>query len=75
MSQFSEELLKQESSNLVYLIWIMRCCIVGLRIRLIALVLPFTCPVFCRFRIKLCHSFLRNCAKQDVNHGVNFEHE
>ena len=59
--EFSQELLKLECSNLVYT-WTMSCCIVGLRIRLLALILPFICPFFCLLRLNLCHSFLRNCA-------------
>ena len=47
--------------NLVYT-RTMSCCIVGLRIRLLALILPFICPFFCLLWLNLCHSFLRNCA-------------
>ena len=32
------------------------------RIGLLALILPFSCPVFCLLRLNMCHSFLRNCA-------------
>ena len=42
--------------------WTMSCCIVGWRIELLALILPFICPFFCLLRLNLCHSFLRNCA-------------
>ena len=34
-------------------------CIVGWRIGLLALILPFICPFFC---LNLCHSFLQKCA-------------
>ena len=47
MSEFSQEILKLDCSNFVYT-WKMSSCIVGLRIRLLALNLAFFCP-FCYF--------------------------
>ena len=41
---------------------LMTCCIMGLRIRLLAFILPFICPFFCLLWLNLCHSFLLNCA-------------
>ena len=38
--EFSQEILKLECRNLVYT-WTMSCCIVGLRIGLLALIFPF----------------------------------
>ena len=64
VSQFSQELCKLESSNMVY-ICRMSDCIVGLRlmrIGLLALILPFICPLFCLLFLNMCHSFLRDCA-------------
>ena len=57
MSQFSHELYKLESSNMVYICRLYDC-IVGLRLRLIAHVCPF-CPLFffsncCLFALKIC---------------------
>ena len=40
-------------------IWTISNCYVGLRIRLIALILSFIHPFFCLFKVNLCHSFLR----------------
>ena len=48
MLEFSLKLLKLECLNLVYT-WTMSCCIVGLRIGLLALILLFICPFFCFF--------------------------
>ena len=42
------------------------CCIVGLRIGLLALILPFICPFFCLLRLNVCPSFLRNCVSQNL---------
>ena len=47
--------------KLVY-IGTMSCCIMGLRMGLLALTLLFICPFFCLLWLNLCHSFLRNCA-------------
>ena len=43
VSRFSQKLLKLESWNLVY-IWTMTYCVLGLRVGLIALILPFVLP-------------------------------
>ena len=62
VSQFSPELCKLESSNIVY-ICRMSDCIVGLRLRVMT---PFL-SIFLSFTIlhvnikNLCWSFLRNC--------------
>ena len=65
VSLFSPELCKLESSNMVY-ICRMSDCIVGLRLRVMALIFLFL-SIFLSFPIlhvnikKLCWSFLRNC--------------
>ena len=64
VSQFSQELYKIESSNMVY-ICRMSDCIMGLRFRVLALILLFL-SIFLSFPImhvnkKNCVSFLRNC--------------
>ena len=75
--QFSQELCKLESSNMVYMCRIsycfmglrlrtMSCCIVGLRIRLIAHILHLIYPFFCLFRLNLCHKFLRYCTRKNL---------
>ena len=53
--------LKLKYGNLVYT-WTMSCCIVGLRIGLLALILPFICQFFCLLWLNMCHSLLRKCA-------------
>ena len=64
VSQFSLELCKLESSNMVY-ICRMSDCIVGLRLRVIALFFNFS-SIFLSFPLlhvnikKMCWSFLRN---------------
>ena len=64
VSQFSPELCKLESSNLIY-ICKMSDCIVGLRLRVMALIFLFL-SIFLSFSMlhvnikKLCWSFLRN---------------
>ena len=64
LSQFSPELCKLESSNMVY-ICRMSDCIVGLRIRVIAFIFLFL-SIFLSFPLlhvtikNLCRSFLRN---------------
>ena len=63
MTQFSQELYKVESSNMVY-IRRMSDCIVGLRLRVLALIFLFL-SIFLSFPIlhvyieNLCQSFLR----------------
>ena len=65
VSQFPQELCKEEFSNMVY-ICRMSDCIVGLRLRVMALILLFL-SIFLSFHIlhvnitKVCQSFLRNC--------------
>ena len=65
VSQFSSELCKIESSNTVY-VCRMSDCIVGLRLRVMVLILLFfihflSFPIL-HVNIKnLCQSFLRNC--------------
>ena len=66
MSQFSPELCKLESSNVVYIhVCRMSDCIVGLRLRVMAVVFLFL-SIFLSFSIlhvnikNLCFSFLRN---------------
>ena len=65
VSQFSPELYMVESSNMVY-VCRMSDCIVGLRLRVMALILLFL-SIFPSFPIlhvnikSLCQSFLRNC--------------
>ena len=64
VSQFSPELCKLESSNMVY-ICRMSDCVVGLRLRVMALIFLFL-SIFLSFTIlhvnikNLCYSFLRN---------------
>ena len=61
VSQFSPELCKQESSNMVY-ICRMSYYIVGLRLRIMALIFLFL-SIFLSFpilHVNLCWSFLRN---------------
>ena len=64
MSQFSQKLYKVESSDMVYICRISDC-IVGLRLRVIALILQFL-SIFLSFPImhvnikNLCKRFLRN---------------
>ena len=64
MSQFSPELCKLESLNMVY-ICRMSDCIVGLRVRVMAFIFLFL-SIFLSFSIlhtnikNLCWSFLRN---------------
>ena len=64
MSQFSPELCKLESINMVY-ICRMSDCIVGLRLRVMAVIFLFL-SIFLSFLIlhvnikNLCWSFLRN---------------
>ena len=56
MSQFSHELYKLESLNMVY-ICRMNDCIVGLRLRLIAHINPFLSAFFSNFwlfALKIC---------------------
>ena len=50
MSQFSLELCKLESSNMVYIICRMSACIVGLRLRVMAFILLFL-SIFLSFPI------------------------
>ena len=65
VSQFSPELCKLESSNMVY-ICKMSDCIVGLRLKVMARIFLFL-SIFLSFPIlhvnikNLCWSFLRNC--------------
>ena len=65
VSQFSPELFKLESSNMVY-ICRMSDCIMGLQLRVIALIL-LSLSIFLIFPImhvnikNLCQSFLRYC--------------
>ena len=64
VSQFSPELIKLESSNMIY-ICRMSDCIVGLRLRVMAVIFLFL-SIFLSFPIlhvninNLCWSFLRN---------------
>ena len=51
------------SGSFIARMWTMSCCIAGLRIELLALILPFISPFFCLLRLNLCHSFLRNCTR------------
>ena len=65
MSQFSPELCKLESSNMLYILCRMSDCNVGLRLRVMALIFLFL-SIFLSFPIllvnikNLCWSFLRN---------------
>ena len=65
MPQFSQELYRLESSNMVY-ICRMSDCIVGLRLRVMALIFFYFSSIFISFAIlhvyikNLCSSFLRN---------------
>ena len=56
MSEFSQKVLNLQSRNLVYT-RTMSCCIVELRIRLIAFILPFLYPFFYLFGLNLCQFF------------------
>ena len=44
----------------------MSCCIVGLRIRLIAHILHLIYPFFCLSMLNLCHKFLRYCTRKNL---------
>ena len=67
MSQFSPELCKLESSNMVY-ICRMSDCMVGLRLRVMALIFPFCYPFFflslyymltLKFVLEFCQELLK----------------
>ena len=64
VSQFSPKLCKLESSNMVY-ICRMSDCIMGLRLRVMALIFPFLSIFLSYLKLQvniknLCWSFLRN---------------
>ena len=78
MSQFSQELCNLESSTMVY-ICRMSDCIVGSRLRVIALILLFY-PFFfvsfyCMLTLKICVSFLRNYCCEILKHGIHMKNE
>ena len=79
MSQFSLELCKLESSNMVY-ICRMSDCIVGLRLRVMALIFLFLF-IFLSFKIlhvtikNLCWSFLRIYKARMLKLGIHMNNE
>ena len=50
--------------------WTMSCCIVGLRIRLIAHIILFIYPFFCLSRLNLCHSFLYKLESSNIQNSM-----
>ena len=66
MLEFSQELLKLECLSLVYTCT-MSCCIVRLRIGLLALILPFICPFFCILRLNLSQFSSELCKLESLN--------
>ena len=42
----------------------------GLRIELLALILPFICPFFCLLKLNLCHSFFPELFKLESSNMV-----
>ena len=78
LSQFSQELCKLESSNMVY-ICRMSDCIVGLRFRVIALILLFLSIflsfLFCMFILKICvRVFSGSIETRSLKLCVHMEH-
>ena len=72
MSVFSQNLLKLESSNLVYQ-WTMIGCNVGLRIELIVIIFPKVVH-FSLFQ-KLCDIFSKSMQTRIFNLGKHVENE
>ena len=78
MSQFSPELCKVESSNIVY-ICRMSDCIVGLRLRVLAFILQ----VFIHFSFPILHVNMKNVVRvfsgtvlaRILTHGIHMDNE
>ena len=66
VSQFSHELCKPESSNMIY-ISRMNDCIVGLRLRVMSLFYPFFFPFF------VLHVYIKDCLPH-LFHGFRNGH-